>query len=62
MVAATNLVEAAALVGDTARATMLNTLTGGESGHSAVLALLRIAGCAQYVGKGKAPPPVVTKG
>jgi hypothetical protein len=28
----------------------------------AVLALLSIAGCAQYVGKGKAPPPVVTKG
>jgi hypothetical protein len=26
------------------------------------LALLSIAGCAQYVGKGKAPPPVVTKG
>jgi hypothetical protein len=29
---------------------------------AAVLALLSIAGCAQYVGKGKAPPPVVTKG
>jgi hypothetical protein len=29
---------------------------------STVLALLSIAGCAQYVGKGKAPPPVVTKG
>jgi hypothetical protein len=28
----------------------------------AVLALLSIAGCAQYYGKGKAPPPVVTKG
>jgi predicted small lipoprotein YifL len=28
----------------------------------AMLALLSIAGCAQYVGKGKAPPPVVTKG
>jgi hypothetical protein len=27
---------------------------------AAMLALL--AGCAQYVGKGKAPPPVVTKG
>jgi hypothetical protein len=27
-----------------------------------MLALLSIAGCAQYVGKGKAPPPVVTKG
>jgi hypothetical protein len=27
-----------------------------------VLALLSIAGCAQYIGKGKAPPPVVTKG
>jgi hypothetical protein len=29
---------------------------------AALLALLSIAGCAQYVGKGKAPPPVVTKG
>ena len=29
---------------------------------AAVFALLSIAGCAQYVGKGKAPPPVVTKG
>ena len=29
---------------------------------AAVLAFLSIAGCAQYVGKGKAPPPVVTKG
>ncbi|HEX8827921.1 MAG TPA: ABC transporter [Xanthobacteraceae bacterium] len=29
---------------------------------AAILALLSIAGCAQYVGKGKAPPPVVTKG
>jgi len=29
---------------------------------AAVLALLGIAGCAQYYGKGKAPPPVVTKG
>jgi hypothetical protein len=28
---------------------------------AAVLALLSIAGCAD-VGKGKAPPPVVTKG
>jgi hypothetical protein len=28
---------------------------------AAVLALVSIAGCAQ-VGKGKAPPPVVTKG
>jgi hypothetical protein len=28
----------------------------------AAVALLSIAGCAQYVGKGKAPPPVVTKG
>jgi hypothetical protein len=31
-------------------------------GMAAVLALLSIAGCAQYYGKGKAPPPVVTKG
>jgi predicted small lipoprotein YifL len=29
---------------------------------AAVLALLSIAGCAQYYGKGKAPAPVVTKG
>jgi hypothetical protein len=29
---------------------------------AALLALLSIAGCAQYYGKGKAPPPVVTKG
>jgi hypothetical protein len=29
---------------------------------AAVLALLSISGCADYVGKGKAPPPVVTKG
>ena len=29
---------------------------------AAVLALLSIAGCAQYYGKGKAPPLVVTKG
>jgi hypothetical protein len=28
---------------------------------AAVFALLSIAGCAQYYGKGKAPPPVVTK-
>ena len=30
MVAAANLVEVAALVGDTARATMLNALMGGR--------------------------------
>jgi predicted small lipoprotein YifL len=30
---------------------------------AAVLTLLSIAGCAQYeMGKGKAPPPVITKG
>lgn len=29
---------------------------------SAVLALLSIAGCGTGVGKGKAPPPVATKG
>jgi hypothetical protein len=29
---------------------------------AAVLALLSIGGCAQYMGKGKAPPPVITKG
>jgi len=33
----------------------------GDVSPAAVLALLSIAGCAQ-VGKGKAPPPVVTKG
>ena len=31
-------------------------------GMAAVLVLLSIAGCAQYIGKGKAPPPLVTKG
>jgi predicted small lipoprotein YifL len=36
----------------------MKTLTLGTA---IVLALLSIAGCAQ-VGKGKAPPPVVTKG
>ncbi len=29
---------------------------------AAILALLSITACAQYVGKGKAPPPLVTKG
>jgi predicted small lipoprotein YifL len=29
---------------------------------AAVLALLSVAGCGTGVGKGKAPPPVVTKG
>jgi predicted small lipoprotein YifL len=29
---------------------------------AAMLALLSIAGCAQDMGKGKAPPPVITKG
>jgi predicted small lipoprotein YifL len=28
----------------------------------AVLTLLSVAGCAQDMGKGKAPPPVITKG
>jgi hypothetical protein len=31
-------------------------------GMAAGLALLSIAGWAQYIGKGKAPPPLVTKG
>jgi predicted small lipoprotein YifL len=31
-------------------------------GMAVVLAVLSIAGCAQNYGKGKAPPPVVTKG
>ena len=41
------------------------TSSGCNRCCNAVLALLSIAGCAQYVGKGKAPPPaapVVTKG
>ena len=38
MVAAANLVEVAALVGDTARATMLNALMGGQSLTAAELA------------------------
>jgi hypothetical protein len=29
---------------------------------AATLALLSMAGCGTLVGKGKAPPPVVTKG
>ena len=29
---------------------------------AATLALLNVVGCGTYVGKGKAPPPVVTKG
>ena len=29
---------------------------------AAILAILSIAGCAQYLGTGKALPPVVTKG
>jgi hypothetical protein len=28
----------------------------------AAMLALSVAGCAQYIGKGKAPPPVVTKG
>src|SRR5262249_16684879 len=40
MVAAANLVEVAALVGDTARATMLAALMGGQSLTSSELALL----------------------
>ena len=40
MVAAANMVEVAALVGDTARATMLAALMGGQSLTSSELALL----------------------
>jgi len=40
MVAAANLVEVAALVGDTARATMLAALMGGESLTGTELAFL----------------------
>jgi len=39
-----------------------NSMKKLSLGMAAVLALLSIAGCAQYYGKGKAPPPVVTKG
>ena len=31
-------------------------------GTAVILAILSLAACAQVVGKGKAPPPVVTKG
>jgi len=41
MVAAANLVEVAALVGDTARATMLNALMGGQ-----ILTATELAYCA----------------
>ena len=41
MVAAANLVEAAALVGDTARATMLNALMGGQALTATRACLLR---------------------
>src|SRR5258708_14269672 len=44
MVAAANLVEVAALVGDTARATMLNALMGGQS-----LTATELAYCANVV-------------
>src|SRR5918994_2425611 len=40
MVAAANLVEVAALIGDTARATMLAALTGGQSLTASELAFL----------------------
>ena len=42
MVAAANLVEVAALVGDTARATMLNALMGGQSLTATELASARM--------------------
>src|SRR5262249_57154642 len=42
MVAAANLVEVAALVGDTARATMLNALMGGQSLTATELAYGRL--------------------
>ena len=41
MVAAANMVEVAALVGDTARATMLAALMGGQALTSSELAILR---------------------
>jgi len=40
----------------------MNLMRKFAAAMAAALALLSIAGCAQYVGKGKAPPPVVTKG
>src|SRR5260370_14631694 len=45
MVASGNLVEVAAIVGDTARATMLNALMGGQS-----LAATELASCANVTG------------
>jgi hypothetical protein len=44
MVAAANLVEVAALVDDTARATMLNALMGGQSLTATELAYCEIVG------------------
>ena len=41
MVAAANLVEVAALVGDTARATMLNALMGGQIFERSLRSLYR---------------------
>ena len=52
MVAAANLVEVAALVGDTARATMLNALMGGQS-----LTATELAYCAPCLSlDGERPP------
>jgi hypothetical protein len=42
--------------------TMGTTMKKLVLGMAAVLALLSVAGCTQWTGKGKAPPPVVTKG
>src|SRR4026208_1292179 len=50
MVAAANLVEVAALVGDTARATMLNALMGGQSLTATELAYCANVSCADASG------------
>jgi DNA-binding transcriptional ArsR family regulator len=54
MVAAANLVEVAALVGDTARATMLAALMGGQSltsGELAFLARVSRSTASEHLGK-----------
>ena len=51
MVTAANLVEVAALVGDTARATMLYALMGGQS-----LTATELAYCASLSRDGERPP------
>ena len=61
MVAAANLVEVAALVGDTARATMLNALMGGTSLTATELAycanVSRTTASGQRIAGAAAAPP-----